>query len=65
MTDFTGEEMRAIILRSLVENAARMRKKYKLKRYRPPEPDGTAISRRKRPSKPMAIPVATRGRSGE
>ncbi len=32
MTDFTPEEMLDIIARSLAENAARMREKYKLHR---------------------------------
>ena len=62
MTDFTGEEMMAIILRSLNANAARMRKKYKLKRERPA---AQATGARKPRGGTPATPEMALDRSGE
>jgi hypothetical protein len=42
MTDFNDDEMRAIILRSLNENAARMAERYKIQRRAKPTGDAPA-----------------------
>jgi hypothetical protein len=66
MTDFTDEEMHAIILRSLNENAARMRRKYKLTRVRDlPQTNGSRASRRKQRKDLSAPLAASPDRSGE
>lgn len=61
MTDYTDEEMRNIILRSLNENARRMRRKYR-RLLRRQQRDGMAGTERDASG---AGPVRVRDRSGE
>lgn len=67
MTDFTSEEMQAIILRSLNANAARMRRKLKRREASAAAKAARAaatISGNASKSRPAAE-IMARGRSGE
>jgi hypothetical protein len=64
MTDFTGEEMRAIILRSLNANAARMRRKLKRQQARKAALAGPVAQHARDGDAAPAAPVRARDRSG-
>ena len=64
MTDFTDEEMLQIILRSLNENAPRMRRKLKRQRARAAAREAVAVDRNPNDAAP-ALPATALGRSSE